>query len=518
MSRKIRENLLVTYGDQGIYPAGQPVYDTTNDSGRGPTVLVNPGQFVIYDPVTLLSLDATSWNKADNGRFVMGVGDDPDGRGYSTAIRKSFGDIMYGCHIKSIETSCPTCSLVDVKDAFLRGCVSVDEPVTIKIGVSDGVTQNQFGYNQYPFWTATAVVPSKLCNACDEPLACEDLIQEMLNQFKAQKRGDRLHNLKRGGFPGEDLPFYISPLYTTSYRYTLSTSDTECESCAHVQGITGITIGGQVTTFTHSKTGNFTSFGQIELIVNQINKALDGKGTAMIIRGTGSCCPYVIEVNTCRVMGNMISVDGEGDAATVVPTTTSPFATITEEEKSYMCSGTDTTFTPTCGFRVVAKPVEYNSDCIFNKNQPTYPVRTVSIHIANPFKSNPFYIKETQKATYPQGLGFLWALKDYKSDTGGTGRDYSGTIDQYGFPALQGANSIINGVRVDSGTEYVSAAIEHSFYDDPLGHIGYMNVLNGTTYVVIPKSDTTTKTAIQNALNFYITHGDCSKLPAITFC
>lgn len=518
MSTKIRENLLVTYGDQGIYPAGQPVYDETNTTGRGPTVLVPPGQFVLIDPATNLSLDPTTWNKADNGRFIMGVGDDPDGLGYSTAIRKGFGEVTYGCHISSVETSCPTCSLVDVKDVFLRNCVSTGEPVTVKIGIIDGKSIEQFGYNQYPFWTGTAVVPPTMCDTCDDPLKCEDLIYEILNQFKAQDRGDRVYNLKRGGFPGEELPFYISPLYSTSYSFSLTTSGSACESCSHVQGITGITIDAAPVNFTGTRSGNFTTFGQIEMVVNKINKALGSKGTALIRKGTGSCCPYTIEINTCKVIGNLLTVDAQGEAGTLAPVTSNPFAAITEEDKSYICGAAGDTFTPTCGFRIVAKPVEYENSCQLMLNQSTWPMRQIQFSIANPVKNNPFYVKDTQKATYPQGLGFLWALKDFRSDNGGSGRQQNATIDQYGFPAIQGVKSRINGVRVDSSTEYVAAAIEHSYYDAPLGHIASMNRLSGTSYILIPKTDTATKTAIQNAINFYITTGNCNKLDPITFC
>ena len=74
MSRKIRKNILVGYGNQGLYGSGGGVdiYSTTNNTGSGPTVLVNPGQYVIYDPTTNKTINTATWTKSTNGRWAIG--------------------------------------------------------------------------------------------------------------------------------------------------------------------------------------------------------------------------------------------------------------------------------------------------------------------------------------------------------------------------------------------------------------------------------------------------------------
>lgn len=520
MSRKIRENFLVTYGNQGLYPAGQPVYAGTPD-GRGPSVLVNPGQAVLYDPATNLSLDPATWNKADNGRFVLGVGYDGLGHGYSTAIRKSFGEIMYGCHIKKVTADCATCGVPQILDVFVDKCISVDEPVSFSIKVRNGSTVDQFPYNQDPVYTYTASVPSELCNACDEPFDCHKLINVLRKQFIPESRLDRRKNLKVGSFPKQELPFDVVPLYNTSYQFCLTMAPNECQECAYVQGITGITIDGEATTFNHTVVNtNYTSFGQLNLVINQINAVLGDKGRATLLKATGACCPYQIEINTCLEVESLQTRTSAGVAADLEPcSTTNPFDPINFPADSYLCGAQGTSRTPTCGFRIIPKPVTFNHSCFINLALPRLLTNTVEVISGNPYGSKfPFYVKEVQAATIPRGLGVSWAVREYKADNGGTGRSHNNFNLKYGQLGLPGAQDRINAVVTDPSVDYDSVVFEHTYVDVPMAHIGDMMELFGRTILLVPHKDNTTKAALEAAINFYITKGDCNKLPAIDFC
>lgn len=517
MSRKIRKNILVGYGNQGLYPAGLPVYDTSNNSRQGSTVLVKPGQFVIWDPTTNLSINTATWTKSTHGRFHLGVGYDGEGKGYSTAIRQAFGDLVYGHNLRAVKVALPTCGLVDIKDVFLKGCITTDQPITFNVSVTDGRTMGEFAFNKSPMYTTTINVPSDVCGSCDDEISCAQVIDQVMRMNRAQTAAERVKNVKRGGFIMPERDYHIVPLYSTSYAFNLSPMSGQCDFCTHVQGITSLVVAGETVTFTNSTSGDYTSFGQLENIVHQINRALNGKGAAVLTHGTGSCCPYQIQINTCLVIGNLGVIDGEGEADTMAPTTSNPFAEIVNEKASVFCDAEGTSFTPTCGFRIIAKSIDFDESCYTQVNPIPFPVRTIQV-FGPPTESGkfPFYVKDTQKATYPFNLGAYWALEDYKSDNGGTGRDHNAYNMQYGELGLPGKKDRINGVAVDPRVPLVSVTIEQSTPSVPFENIGYMNVLNGTTVLLIPEGDTATRTAIQTALNNYITTGENARLPAIT--
>lgn len=526
MSTKIRENFLVGSGNQALYPAGQPVFDHSNSTGAAPTSLVPVGQFVFYDPSTELSINTATWSKSTHGRFVLGVGDDPNGVGYATHIRKAFGEIFYGCHINSMHTDCSSCGLQQVQDVFIKGCVDVDEPISIKFTVLDHDSNVQFGYQVGPSKTVTAQVSSELCNACSEEADPTKLINALWQQLKPQiGRPSRLTNLKRGTFPEDasyKYPFTITPLYTTSYNYVLTDVSGSCTGCLGSTPLQSIVIDGDTVTFSSSvrsvvETVATSTYGQLQLAVKQINKALNGKGSAVLKKSTG-CCDYDIEVNTCLPMGNL-TVGATGNTTTVSPTTSSPFQTIDGVNDSFVCDNDSTSFTPTAGFRVITDPIVFEDSCFVNLAMPKWLKREVRITTAHAYQTNfPFYIKEKQAATEPRGLGLSWAVREYKSDNGGSGRNHNGYNEKFGYWGLPGKNDRANAGRVNPRDNYASIVIDHSYMSSPNEHIGYMNKLHGRTVLLVPQDNTTTKTALETAFNNYITGDVCNPLPAIDFC
>lgn len=520
MSRKIRENFLVTYGNLGFFAAGQPVYNTTNVTGKGPTVNVPPGQLVIYNPITNLSIDPTLWNKTDNGRFVLGVGYDGEGKGWSTAIRKSFGDIMHGCHITSAIASNAACGLTAIKDAVLTKCLPSNEPIAINITVTDHSTMNEFPYQTNPVYTFTGYVPSELCSGCDDPLDCNAFVKSLNDQINNPVRIDRRKNLRSGSFPRQDFPFSFAPLYNTSYQFCISPVDLACETCSSVAGITGLNIAGALVPFNFSTIAgnpNYTSFQQLHYVAAQITAALGGKGTATILKSTGGCCPYQIEVNTCLAIGNLVTKSNVGATVNLAPcSTTNPFEAINIDADSLLCDATGSTITPTCGFRVMAAPIEFDHSCYIDLNPPRFMSRDVNIYGGKntPF---PFTVKEIQAATQPTGLGITWALREYNSANGGTGRNQNGDNRHYGPLGLPGKKDRVNAVVVNPRIDYASLVIEHRAHVAAMEYANYMNVLHGTTIILTPNGDTTTKTAITNAFNQYFNDNYCNSLPDLNY-
>jgi len=522
MSRKIRENILVTKGNLGFFGAagGVKVYNDLNTTGKGPTVNVPPGQIVLFDPVTNLTINPATWNKTDNGRFVLGVGYDGKGDGYSTAIRKSFGDIMYGCHIKSAIASDASCGLTAIKDAVLTKCLDVNEPVAINITVTDHSTMNEFPYQTNPVWNFTGYVPSELCGACNDDFDCSAFIKSLNDQINNPVRLDRRKNLRTGPFPKQDFPFAFAPLYSTSYQFCLSSVATACEGCAYVQGITGLNIDGDLVPFDFSTiagNANYTSFGQLQYVADQITAALGGKGTATVLKSTGACCPYQLEINTCLTIGTLQTLNNVGGTVALTACSTSnPFEAIDIAADSLLCDAEGTTITPTFGFRVMARPIEFDHSCYIDLMPPRYLTRDVNIYGGKntPF---PFTIKDIQLATQPSGLGITWALREYNSANGGTGRTQNGDNRHYGPLGLPGKRDRVNAVEVNPRVDYASLVIEHTANVAAMEFSNYMNVLHGTTIILTPNGDTTTKTAITNAFNQYFNDNFCNSLPDLNY-
>lgn len=522
MSRKIRENFLVTKGNLGFFGAGGgvAVYNTANTTGKGPTINVPPNQLVIYNPEDGLTINLATWNKTDHGKFILGVGYDGEGKGYSTAIRKSFGDMFYGCHIRSAIASNPNCGLSAIKDAVLTKCIDSNEPIAINITVTDHQTMNEFPYQTSPVYTFTGYVPSELCGACDDPLQCDKVVKALNDQINNPKRLDRRYNLRSGAFPKQDFPFAFAPLYNTSYQFCINPVDSACEACTYAAGITGLEIGGEVVEFdftTIAGNPNFTSFGQLQYVADQITAALGGKGTATILKSTGSCCPFQIEINTCLEIGSLQTLSNVGATVEVDPcSTTNPFEAIDIANESYLCDAEGSTLTPTCGFRVMARPLEFEHDCYINLNPPRFLIRQVNIYGGKntPF---PFTVKEIQKPTWPSGLGITWALREYNSDDGGTGRGHNGDNRHYGPLGLPGRKDRVNSVEVNPRIDYSSLVIEHTSTTIQPEHNGAPTVLNGTTIILTPSGDTTTKTAITTAFNQYFNDNYCNTLPDLNY-
>jgi len=515
MSRKIRKNILVGYGNQGLYGSGGGVdiYSTTNNTGSGPTVLVNPGQYVIYDPTTNKTINTATWTKSTNGRWAIGVGVDEKGVGYSTALRKSFGEVVFGHNIKSVRVEQPSCGLVDVKDVFVKGCISSDESYSFNLGVSDGRTMGKFAFNSFPFETFTVTIPGNMCESCGDDINCSQIVDAVIKQMKPQTDASRLKNLKRGARNPLKKDFDIVPLYSSSYSFALNMSNSNsCSTCDQVEALKSISIDGNTVTFVNGFTGTATSLGQLESVVNQINTALNGKGSAVLVEKVGSCCNLALEINTCLPVGNIT----KGDNSTISPTTTNPFTAITTEADSVFCDASGTTFTPTCGFRIIAKAIKFEDACIFNPNPNPFPMRRIHVFGSTEAGNFPFYVKDKQNASWPRGLGVYWALEDYKSDNGGSGREHNGYNSKYGELGLPGDNDRVNAIAVNPKQSYVSVAIEQATPNVPAEHIGYMNILNGTTVLLIPNGDSTTKSALQTAINNYITSGENAKLPSVT--
>lgn len=516
MARIARQNIMASYGDQGVFTSGQAVFNTDG------TTNVKPGQLVVWNPVTQLSIGAGA-TITSNDRIVVSVGVD------KKTLRSSFGEEIYGNYIQAVTAEPPACGLVPVWD-ILWNDVNCDEDFTLNIAVSNNDTQNTYPYNKPAVYTYTVKAGTCACSSCDNGIDGHALACALRDAINAERSSlTKLSTFLPSKLSNKSKGFSASILYggdnpdtatnATTYQYCINpvVDDTCGISCINGDvSITSIsfTLPGDEspTTFEISSTvidggegddGGILS--ELENIVTQINEALDGNGSAVIVRGVGSCCPYKLEVNTC--FNDFVMADENADLTpceTFNPFDTDDFP-ITLEHSCKNCDSAPTrTFKR--GIRIFGEAIDFSCDsCTPDLNPVWMKVPEISVFPVSGFGCSQSYVRNTQVAVLPENLGYDWVVRDYMTDNGGAGRGQ----DNYewrgygaaGYPLSRGRSGGLKNVKC--AHTYCSYAISHSLPHTDPGVKGYNHATRGLTVVLIPSVDTTTRTEFEAILNPY---------------
>ncbi len=499
--RKSRKNILVAKSGLGLYPAGQAVFRAPKKSGRGAHVNVLPGQLVIYDPITLLAVDAAAIALGKYPRLVIGVGHDTNGDGYADAIRKVAGDELYTGYIDAVTAEPSRCGTVEVHD-LLFDCIYPEEAHSIVVTVEDDFTQNTFPYNRAEEYTFTVKLDSEDCAGCDDTRTCQEIACKFEQTFNGDLEDDP--TLQSVFVRGQvaNYPFKLVRLFDTSDVYCLDKVGDGCSTCNRVTAITGITIGEEdpieFTNVTDPSDSAYSFEAQLWNIVDQINEALDGNGSAVITGNTGSCCPLQLEINTCLVYSLQ---SGEDD---LTPCSTSnPLAAIPQVHACKNCDEAPADKTYTCGLRVIANRVDLDCNCQFPPNPPLgYLSRKVRISAGAGFPKGSTYSRKVQEATFPEGSGYQAQWDEYTQDYGGSGRDYLPYNFNRGPLSLPNKNSrMLNAVTADCDENYCTIAITHRLPHSDDSVKGELNLTKMYTKIYIPTSDVDTQTEFTDAIN-----------------
>lgn len=510
--RQVRENIVAAKGNYSVYTAGVSIL------GANGKLLPKPGQVVVYDPDTLISLGA-GITKDTNPRIVIGVAEDLNGDGVSDVIRKSFGDIVHGCNITNATGKGPTCGTHEVVD-LLFDCANCGEGYSVHVTVEDDQTQNQYPYNRPALYSATGTVPCNDCEDCDTAadttaLACA--IEDALNA--TVPTDPTKYSFYHKASPPE-MPFTAVRLYNNSYLYCLSpVTLTACDNCINVAGLKSITVTvGEgdpvVTAFTNNTNpdnSSYTLLGQLQGIVDQINDALDGNGHAVLVEGIGDCCPYQLEINTCAT----VVLTDVADATVDPCDSTNPLDAVTFAKTCKNCGATTETKTFTAGIRIISKAIKLNCRADgYPANPPiSYLGRRINIH-GSGFGST--YTRKVQSMTWPQNMGYTWQYRDYASDNGGHGRGHNPYNRAYGPLNLPGDQDRANSPSVACGTSYCSYILGHQLPGLPTGVSEPVRNARGRTVILIPSKDEVTKASFEAIINPYLMSGSCLSLEEIT--
>ena len=517
MSRLTRENFLVPTKDLPLLAEGTDVF-ISNKGRRGPTINGVPGQMVIYDPKDGKALGPSSLNKKDHGQIVIGVIEDTNGDGMADSIRKSFGDVVYGCNIDSYRAKAPNCGLAQVKDLLFK-CTRSNTAYGINITVEDENTQRQYPFNKPALYPYTVQVTADGCNDCNE----EDYARQIACKF-AEAINETVWN-QDPTVQGRIMPldkveksFEAVPLWSNEFVFCIDTINNNCGTCAYIPGITGINIEGEdpvAFTFT-TVPGDVTKSYQAQLdhIVHSINEALGEFGHAVVTKGAGACCSYQLMINTCKTIQSLTT-----DGSPIEPCSTSnPLDPVAFEKECKDCGDTDGTVGFVAGIRIISKPVEVPTPCnpwdAIN-NPIKFYGRHIDIFPSKGWENTSWHKREVQPLLLPNGLGYEFVHREYRSANGGSGRNHDGYDRRQGRLGLPYPNNRANSTRVNCEALYCVYAMQHDIpsWNHNIASGGAITS-KGATMILIDKTFSNLIASFEAAMNAYITDGTCGVLEA----
>jgi hypothetical protein len=486
--RKVRENIIVTSGDQAVFAADADVFNCPNEQGVGATVNVLPGQLAIYDPVTLKGL-GPGIDVLSNPTFVVGSGIDITGNGTSDTLRKSYGDVVFGKYINAATADTSKCGIPAITDIHFK-CTFHDESYTIEIQVQDEQSDNEYPYNTYATYVYTVKTDEIDCGECSADHQCEVLRDAFVDAIN----GVRKNKSRKTSFftpkPDPSPKFTATPLLEFSHDFCLTTqSPNACDECTHFDGVVGVTgaeLEDGAVTFTNTvdpSNPTLSLDGQMATIIDQLNAALGDLGKAVPVEPTGECCDLRIQVNT-----SIADLELTGAAGAIAP-----------------CSTVDPRMEGYCGIRLIQHLPQPNYNCKY----PDLPgIKWLSgdldVYAKDGFSRGSVKTVKTQESSRPEGMGYQWVKREYWQDNGGHGRDYEPYIDSHGTLGLPLDSERVQGVTANAKTSYVSYILEHSIPNTNNGVSSPRRDARGRTIILVPVGDLNTQASLEAILNPYL--------------
>jgi hypothetical protein len=516
---KIAEQVLVAYGNYPVYPAGQPVW-VAPAGKKSPTLQVLPGQIVIFDPSTNLSLGPAATAETAPG-IKIAVGVSKTGRGAADFLLGAAGETIYACSTDEVNVRAPKCGRPDIKD-LLFSCTTAGEAYTVVVTAWDSDIRGQFDYNRPAEYVFTRTVTDSSCTNCSPADVSKQLACELVDAMNGtQPAGWDV--TKNGKYiePSE-LPFSASRLFNSSTIYCLSNVEsTGCEQCNLVSRLYSISFGGEREdiVFTNANLpGNeeSTAIAQLEGIVEQINIALEGNGTATLLASGAKCCPYSIEINTCLegvVLNGWDAEEEEAVALTPCGDSTNPLEVPADAPTCRNCEEDEAgTLTYPAGIRIFGKEVEPGSGCYIPQPVRTYLGRQLEIYPKGGFEHGTYRVVDVQDAENANNLGSQLIHIEYRQNIGGAGRHldrpYNSMSGRFNLP-LRGDR--IAELQTDPSKQYCHYVIEHTLPSSSTSYHGFKTAAKLRTRIFIPSGDTTTVTDLEAILNAYFTTAPCKK-------
>jgi hypothetical protein len=421
---------IVVQGDTPFLTAGTKVWDYVG--GRIQWNVAH-GQPVAYlksdDGKPPVAVDLAGLTEANKYRFLIGVGDSPQGsKGVVTGVRHLGAEKIGNSYLEHTSVASPVCGNPAVQDMYVS-CVSCDTNYTVELGVRDNHTQSYTDtYKDYANWFMGYTPNCKQCADCDTTITCGEVVDGLIKNFY-QPGGRTLP----GGQPYpdyrqavDDYPFQVTKIYDRSLTYCLSFAApaSDCEDCHQLPAFDSVTIGGTVIDLSAvvTPTDNTVLFrSQLDQVENIINTALDASETVSgraYLTGVNynTCCPMQLHVNTDDAD---FVLTGDGDVVVTPSVDVNPFA-VGQPGENF-----------TCGLRIIGAPLEAQREEEVDRMLQSYFRKVRITAIGEGFSDS--LVADIQKAEIPGGFGTMIQHAELTQSRGGSGRDFSSGSQRGGW-------------------------------------------------------------------------------------
>lgn len=523
MSKYNRVSYLATCGNTAIAAADLTLYSKDTDF-----LPIYTGQLVIYDPKTNTTLDVADIATATN--LAVGVGIGVPGQN-ATEIQHISKEEIDLCQTNiRASVSSPVCGVGQVVDVFFNGCIECNKTYSIAVNLDDSHVRSVYELNDpAPYIFTVTADCCDTCDTCDNAYDAESLVCKFVDLINGtvQKDPTKITRFANSNMTNQYQPFRAAKLYLsdvgaevpsdeTTWTFCIAPDNSACENCIRTEGITGISINGEVTTFVNTTVAGDTTYthtSQIKNIVEQANKALALiGGSAHLDHGIGACCSYCIKINTCA---NDVFFTTEDAEAPITGTRSNPFSTFDVEPICKGCGVDATTIAPTVGFRIYVDPIEVPCDCAWPPNLPvpnTY-VRRVDVQAwGEGWPCSSLLVKETTAQTLPEGFGYYWQdMARTGRSRGGHGKDFRYNDVHRGRIGLPDKSSVSASLPacLICDEQYCVYNLETTTTKSRRFNNAPIQSNTDLDYLLVPKSDTTAQTAVQAVLNALNARGTC---------
>ena len=522
-----RENILTVTGNRPLKARNQDLF-IKNTSRRGLTLNLFDGEPFALDVKTQKTIDHT--DLAAVSRWLFGVGIDTNGDGWADEIRTIAGNFATGCDILGISAKPANCATVEIQD-FLFKCTPSQEDYSLTISLDNSKVRSQFATNRTADFVYNVRYEDLGCDGCSVEEVAEKVACLLEDKINADGRFD--NPLKVPYFynrpaPAEPQPILAHRLFTNSVDYCISFVDTECETCTNLESIAKVLVGvgedvvetvlvnATVTTGEGENEVTTTLPAQLEGIANQITAALDGKGSAAVLKVPGACCSYRIQINTCETVVLQDAAD-----VTIDPcATTTPFTPIATEETCKNCATEDGTVTFEAGIRVFFLAPEFpcNTSMPGVNNPPNfYGTQGYLRPNSESWKEGSYFIRKVSNMTLPEGLGYFWQIREYSQAVGGEGRNYNPYNVHKGRIGLPSKGSAaLEAVKTKCHELYCSIHVSIGGVKRSRAVNDSAILQNSLNTILIPQANTTSQTSVLAFFNAAASAGNCTGLAEVS--
>lgn len=512
MASNMRETYIATHGDYAVKAAGEAIF-IAGKNRQGRNLNVKAGEIVVFDPTANVTIAAADIPSKEKVVVAVGVGNKGE---MATDLRYLGGDGFNLCKdsIEALVTT-PVCGTPQVLDVFFDG-TKCQAGYAFQILLDDYIVRSNYPQNDRMAFTYNEINPCGSDCSCTTEDSCEELVCKFVDAINKKTTEDDARNLVR--FQNRDdshqyQPFSAAMLYNVEdsiKTFCLTPEDSDCENCSTLPAITGILIGDEETEFVGTTIGDYTTPGQLELVVDLINDALAPTGgRAHLVKSIGKCCGYCIEISSCETTIELLS----GDDANITGTGSNAFDNVAANAAvCSSCDSADTQITATCGFRLYAHPLSVKCSCEYppNDNIPFTYHRSIEVQPLNDWGCQTFYVLESTAQIEPEGFGFFYQDREHYQHNGGVGRDYHYSNTHRGQISLPDQYSrSTNATTIDCEETYCVYNLR--WIKSALGKNSNALTRSNTawTFVLIPYGDDVTKASWETFLAELHTIGTC---------